>query len=330
MTRRLLSAVALILTGAAAVAAPLPKDTTPVITPDTVGRLRPVGELEKDVWRIVWGPQPGDAILLGWEKPAQVLDDRTFKPGRAVAEGKKPIHLAVSADREVVAWSENATRVEVLTLKTGKTLTIDTQMSQPDVAFSPDGKLLATGGAGTQAKLWELPSGKLVRTLDAGGEGGLTVVFSPDGKTLALGNRNHTTRLYEVATGKLLHTLEKAMTQGLKFRPDGKMLAVGYVDGMVALWDVETGKQTRAALAQVKEAYVVDWTPKGDLLVTAGREGKIVLWDPRELKPVKELDAPEWVIQARFTPDGARLWTAGGGMAAGPERKIVIWGVPDR
>jgi WD40 repeat protein len=292
--------------------------------------LKPVGELDKDVWRIIWGPQPGEAILLGWEKPAEVIDDRTYKPGKALAAGKKPIHLAVSADRETVAWSENTTRVEVVTLKTGKTFTIETEMSQPDVAFGPDGKLLATGGAGTAAKLWDLPSGKLVRTLEAGGDGGLTVVFSRDGKTLALGNRNHPTRLYEVATGKLLHTLNKAMTQGLKFRPDGKVLAAAYVDGTVGLWDVATGKMTHSAPAKVAEVYVVDWTPKGDLLVTAGREGKVVLWDPKELKPVKELDAPEWVIQARFTPDGTRLWTSGGGTMAGPERKVVIWGVSER
>jgi WD40 repeat protein len=66
------------------------------------------------------------------------------------------------------------------------------------------------------------------------------------------------------------------------------------------------------------------------VLVTAGREGKVVLWDPRELKPLRELDSPEWVIQARFSPDGTRLWTAGGGTLPGTERKIVIWGLPDR
>src|SRR5205823_6514241 len=145
--------------------------------------------------------------------------------------------------------------VEVHDLKTGKALTIETGTSQPGMAFSPDGRLLATGGSGTRATLWELPSGERVRGLDAGGEGGLTVVFSPDGKVLAVGNRNHTTRLYDVATGKLLHTLDRAMTQGLQFSPDGKLLAVGYVDGTVGLWEVATGKLARSAPAKVKEVY---------------------------------------------------------------------------
>ena len=155
-------------------------------------------------------------------------------------------------------------------------------------------------------------------------------MFRPDGKVLAVGNRNHETRLYEAATGKLLHTLGKAQTQGLKFSPDGKVLAVGYVDGEVGLWDVGTGKLARSAPARVKEVYEVDWTPKGDVLVTAGREGKIVLWDPRDLTALRELESPEWVIQARFSPDGTRLWTAGGGADSPAGRQVVIWGLPDR
>jgi len=327
---RLRFAAALALVPLAAPAAPHLKDTRPVIGPTTVGRLKAVDERPKDVWRVVWGPRPGEVTLLGWDRPAEVVDDTTFKPARPLAAGKQPIHLAVAPDRETVAWCENGTRVEVVTLKTGKATTIETGMSQPSMAFSPDGKFLATGGSGTQVKVWDLATGKVVRALDAGTEGGLTCAFSPDGKLLAVGNRNDTTRLYEAATGRSLHTLDRPMTQGFKFRPDGKVLAVGYVDGTVGLWDVGTGKLTHSAPAQVKEVYDVDWTPKGDLLVTAGREGKVVLWDPTVLKALRELDAPEWVIQARFSPDGTRLWTAGGGTAPGTERKVVVWGLPDR
>jgi WD40 repeat protein len=314
----------------AVVAAPLPKDTRPVISAETVNRLKPVSEVPHDACRVVWGPKAGEVTLLSWTHPAEAFDERTLKPARHFEAGKLPIHMAVARDREWVAWCENTTTVEVRNLTADKAITIETGQSQPDVAFSPDGQLLATGGYGNKAALWALPSGKRVRDLDAGGEGGLTVVFSPDGKVLAIGNRNAETRLYEVATGKPLHTLGKAHTQGLKFSPDGRLLAVAYVDGEVGLWDVGTGKLARSAPARVKEVYEVDWTPKGDVLVTAGREGKIVLWDPRELTALRQLDSPEWVIQARFSPDGTRLWTAGGRMDSPAGRRVTVWGLTDR
>src|SRR5207249_4387474 len=119
-------------------AAPLPKDTRPVISPDTAGRLTPVAEVARDAWRIVWGPRPGDVTLLGWGQPAVVLDDRTLREGRQLAAGQQPIHLAVARDRETIAWCENSTVVEVHDLKAGKAVTIETGTSQPGMAFSPD------------------------------------------------------------------------------------------------------------------------------------------------------------------------------------------------
>ena len=145
---------------AAAPAAPLPKDTRPVISPETVGRLKPVGETAHDVYRLVWGPKGGEVAVLSFSQPADVLDDRTLKPIRQLGAGRPLIHMAVARDRETVAWCENNSRVEVHDLKTGKAVvTIETGQSQPSVAFSPDGKLLATGGYGKEAALWRCRPG---------------------------------------------------------------------------------------------------------------------------------------------------------------------------
>jgi WD40 repeat protein len=214
-------------------------------------------------------------------------------------------------------------------LRTGKAMILQAFNPQSGVAFSPDGRLLATGGYGTHAKLWDVATGRLLRSLDAGPrEGGLTPVFSLDGKTIAVGHRNAETRLFDAESGKRLHELPRTMSQELKFSPDGRALAVGYVDGGVALWDSATGALLRSAATAGKEIYTLDWTPAGDVLVTAGLQGKIILWDPRELKALKELDAPEWVIRVRFSPDGNRLYSAGGTAAFGAQdRKVTVWGL---
>src|SRR5262249_11411252 len=149
-------------------------------------------------------------------------------------------------------------------------------------------------------------------------------VFSPDGKVLAVGNRNDGTQLFDVATGKLLHSLPKHMTHELAFSPDGKVLAAGYVDGTVALWEVASGALLRSQPTGATEVFTVDWSPAGDVLVTAGRyqiragepgratTREIELWNPQTLDKLKGLDAPDYVIRARFTPGGTHLLTSGG------------------
>jgi WD40 repeat protein len=271
-----------------------------------------------------------ELTLHGWKAPVEVLDPVSFRPLRMIADGRRLVHFAASADGKTFAFSENGTAVEIHRPGTKEVVRIDTEQRQPSVAFSPDGKLLATGGYGTKAKLWGVTSGRLVRALDAPREGGLTPVFSPDGKLLAVGNRNDVTRVFEVATGKLLHTLPRRMSQELRFSPDGKVLAVGYVDGAVGLWDVASGKLLRQRPTGAAEIYTLDWSPAGDVLATAGRKGKITLWDVRDLSALKELEAPEWVIRVRFSPDGGRLFSCGGATSPPADRKVTVWGLGAR
>jgi WD40 repeat protein len=313
-------------------AAPAPRaeKAASALTPESVARLEPVGEIAIDGWKLVWGPNGGELSILEWEGDVQVFDARTLKPIRKIAQGRKLTHVAFARGGEIAAWSDNATnQVEVTNFGTGKSKSVDAGGRQASVTFSPDGKFLATGVYGQKATLWNVDTGEKVRDFDTDADGGLRVVFTKDGTKLALSNRNSVTSIFEVASGKLLHTLPKRMTQEVRFNPAGTMLAVGYVDGVVGLWDVATGKLLHEAASGGTEVYSVDWSPKGDLLATSGLGGKIVVWDPKDLKRLKELDAPEWVIQVRFSPDGSRLFTSGGTSVRSPERKVTVWGVRD-
>jgi WD40 repeat protein len=329
MRTRTVSILSLFVMTALVCAAPAPSRKPEAISVKNAEKVTLIRAIDWDAWEMVWMPK-NQLALHSWEKPAKIVDPISFRSVRKLAEGKRLVHFAASSDGETIAFCENKSTVEIHNLRTKEVLHIDTGNAQPAMAFSPDGKLLATGGAGTQANLWSTKSGNFIRALATPGNGGLTPVFSPDAKLLAVGNRNDVTRIFEVETGKLVHTLPRKMSHELKFSPNGQVLAVAYVDGSVGLWDVDSGNLLFASKRKAEEIYTLDWSPAGDVLATAGLEGNIILWNASNLIILKELDAPEWVIRVRFSPDGSRLYSAGGKKFSAVDRKVSVWGLGKR
>ncbi len=311
------------------------------ITAGNAGRLRPIAELDRRVYKILQGPKTGQLVFFDWYDSVVVVDDKSFRPLRTIADKDRPVHFAISNDGRYVAWHERDSRVvAVQELDSGEAFEIEVGKSPGSAAFSPNNKLLAIGntvvtaqdpegGGYSELKIYDI-RGRVLRTLPKSKQGALTPVFSPDGTVLAVGSRNYETRLFDSASGRLLHTLPRKMTQEIAFSPDGKTLATGYVDGTVALWNVANGAMLGSQPTGAKEVYSVDWNPRGDVLVTSGRDGKIVLWEPHKLAKLKELDAPVWTIQVRFTPDGGRLLSSGSSDLGGrADRKVIVWAISD-
>jgi WD40 repeat protein len=110
-----------------------------------------------------------------------------------------------------------------------------------DLAFSLDGTLLATAGADDHIQLWELGSGRALRSLTGHKSGVWRVAFSPDGKILASASlEDPVIRLHEVASGRTLDRLEghRAGVGCLAFAPDGRRLATGSFDTTVVVWEL--------------------------------------------------------------------------------------------
>ncbi|MCJ1311849.1 hypothetical protein MMC25_005522, partial [Agyrium rufum] len=148
------------------------------------------------------------------------------------------------------------------------------------VAFSPDGKQIASGSYDHTIRLWDLTTPKIsFRTLEGHSERVVAVAFSPDGTQIASGSWDKTIRLWDLETGTAVHKLKghsKRVT-AVAFSPDRTQIASGSDDHTIRLWDLETGTKLHT-LQESKLILAVAFSPDGKQIASGSADGTIRLW----------------------------------------------------
>jgi len=194
------------------------------------------------------------------------------------------------------------------------------------LSVTPDGKILISGAEDKTIKLWSLPKGRFIKTLEQHTYGVNALAVTPDGKIFISGAGDETLKLWSLPKGQLLKTLKGhgGSVTTLAVSPDGRILASGSKDKTVKLWSLPKGQLLKTVEGVEKGVRTIVITPDGKILAAGFYNKQIKLWSLPEGQFLTTLQGHEADVTALIIGSGENTLISGS-----DDQSIRIWSLPE-
>lgn len=223
---------------------------------------------------------------------------------------KSPSAICFSYDNKYMAVSTNS---EVHLLNAGsdtKATTISGARNVSSIIFSTDNSLMATSSSDKTIKIWEIPTGKLITTLNGSTDGIIALRFINNDKFIVSIGEDKAMTFWNIDSAKIVYSKKDHLKaiRGLDVSRDDKWIATSGADPEIFLRDAATGNTVKKLAAHKNWIRTLAFSPDSKMLASGSDDKKIILWDVETGKQIREFPQRGWIYDLKFSDDGKYLF----------------------